>query len=81
MISIGQRLQIPGAAASASTPPATTNSGGGTTTPASGTYTVQSGDSLWSLARRWGTTVDEIADLNGISDPAAIRIGDILRIP
>ena len=44
-------------------------------------YTVQAGDNLLTLARRWGTTVDEIARLNGISNPNLVRIGQELRIP
>lgn len=48
---------------------------------ASGVYIVEPGDSLWALARLWGTTVEEIATLNGVSDPTRIRIGDELLIP
>ena len=43
-------------------------------------YTVRSGDTLWALARRYGTTVDAIKQLNGLTGDA-LRIGQILRIP
>lgn len=43
-------------------------------------YTVQAGDSLWLLARRFGTTVDEIMRLNGLTSDL-INIGQVLRIP
>ena len=43
-------------------------------------YTVQSGDTLWILAQRYGTTVDEIRRLNGLTSDI-LRIGQILRIP
>jgi LysM repeat protein len=45
------------------------------------TYRVQAGDTLSAIAARFGTTVKAIADLNGISNPSQIRIGQILRIP
>lgn len=45
------------------------------------TYTVRSGDTLWAIARRYGTTVSDIASLNGISDPSLIFPGQILIIP
>jgi LysM repeat protein len=44
-------------------------------------YTVQPGDTLYSIARRHGTTVDAIAQANGILNPAYIRVGQALLIP
>jgi LysM repeat protein len=43
-------------------------------------YTVQWGDTLFSLAVRYNTTVEAIAALNGIQDPASIQVGQVLRI-
>ena len=43
-------------------------------------YTVQSGDSLWLLSRRYGTTVDAIKALNGLTGDT-LHIGQILKIP
>lgn len=43
-------------------------------------YTVRSGDTLWLLAQRYGTTVDAIKSLNGLSGNL-LNIGQILRIP
>lgn len=43
-------------------------------------YTVLAGDTLWLLARRYGTTVDAIKSLNGLAGDG-LRIGQILRIP
>jgi len=44
-------------------------------------YTVQWGDTLFSLARRFGTTVEAIVALNGLADASNIRVGQMLRIP
>ncbi len=44
-------------------------------------YRVQPGDSLWSIARKYGVSVESIATLNRISDPARIYVGMMLRIP
>lgn len=43
-------------------------------------YTVRPGDTLWLLANRFGTTVDAIRNLNGLSSDA-LRVGQVLRIP
>lgn len=43
-------------------------------------YTVRSGDTLWLLANRYGTTVDAIKKLNGLTSNA-LQIGQVLRIP
>lgn len=43
-------------------------------------YTVKSGDTLWLLAQRFGTTVDAIKSLNGLTSNN-LSIGQVLRIP
>lgn len=43
-------------------------------------YTVRPGDTLWLLANRFGTTVDAIKNLNGLTSDA-LRVGQVLRIP
>ncbi len=45
------------------------------------TYTVRSGDTLVTIAARFGSTVKAIAAANGLSDPRLIRIGQVLVIP
>jgi LysM repeat protein/GH24 family phage-related lysozyme (muramidase) len=44
-------------------------------------YRVQSGDTLATIARRYGTTVDVLSRLNGLSDVNRIWAGQVLRIP
>ena len=50
-------------------------------TPGYITYTVQAGDTLSELARRFGTTVSAIVALNNIADPDLIYVGQVLTIP
>jgi membrane-bound lytic murein transglycosylase D len=44
-------------------------------------HTVRSGDTLWVLARRYGTTVRALADANGLRADRTLRLGIVLRIP
>ncbi len=45
-------------------------------------YKVRSGDSLWELAARYGTTMNEIAKRNNLTDrQRELRIGQRLRLP
>ena len=44
------------------------------------TYTVQKGDTLYDIAKRHGTTYQEIAKSNGISNPNLIHPGQTLNI-
>jgi LysM repeat protein len=74
LVRIGQVLKVPGAPASAPG-----SSSGSTDTPA--TYIVATGDTLSGLAVRWGTTVEAIAALNGITDPSRLRIREVLKVP
>ncbi len=55
--------------------------GPGTTVPAPRTYTVKPGDTLTAIAIRYSTTVAALVAANGISNPNAIQIGQVLRLP
>lgn len=45
------------------------------------TYVVQPGDSLFSIAQRFGTSVELLAEVNNITDPSVIAPGLELIIP
>jgi LysM repeat protein len=79
LIAVGQRLIVPRRGAGrdqiAAVPSPAASSDGG------GSYTVQPGDAVWTLALEWDTTVEAIALANGLSDPSLIRVGDTLLIP
>jgi LysM repeat protein len=47
----------------------------------SGSHTVQRGESLATIARRYGTTVSSLVDANGIANPNLVRIGQVLTVP
>lgn len=50
--------------------------------PASGiSYTVKNGDSLSLIAARHGVSAREIAEINGISNPNKIRVGQKIKLP
>lgn len=71
-IYVGQTLIIPGGSTPAPAPSQPSNSGT--------TYTVKSGDTLSSIAAKFGTTYQKIAADNGIANPNIIYPGQVLKI-
>ena len=62
--------------------------GGGARTDASapggsatGTHTVQRGDTLSAIAARHGTTWQRLAEINGLANPNVIVPGQVIRLP
>jgi LysM repeat protein len=49
--------------------------------PGTFTYRIQSGDTFYSLARRYRTTVQAIQQVNPGVNPNALRIGQVICIP
>ena len=70
-IYVGQRLAIPGAEEATGQEPA----------PADQVHVVQRGENLYRIALRYGTSYHTLAAVNGIRNPALIRVGQVLRIP
>jgi LysM repeat protein len=80
----GQVLQIPGcgSATTSDNPPSTPASTPGQTTVTGGTtYTVQSGDTLFRIAQRFGVTVQAIVTANNLSNPDSLSVGQQIVIP
>lgn len=48
--------------------------------PTPQTYTVQKGDTLSKIAKKYNTTVDALQKLNNIKNPNLIRVGQKLRV-
>ena len=44
-------------------------------------YIIKKSDTLWEIAKRFNTTIDEIVRVNGIEDPDVINIGQKIFIP
>ena len=75
----GQRLVL-----SEEAPPAKGRAAGKSQAPRSAggrVHHVQQGDTLWDLARRYGTSVDRICRANRISPGHRLQLGDTLVIP
>ena len=65
---------------SGSSGPTTTIATTTTTQPEKSFYTIQAGDTLDTVAARYGKTVDDLLALNPGVDPHALRIGQKIRV-
>lgn len=45
------------------------------------TYKVVKGDTLSAIAKKYGTTVAKLKDLNGIENANLIKVGQVLKVP
>jgi LysM repeat protein len=73
VLMVGQELKIPG--------PQAASEQGGSGEAAGGVYIVSQGDTLGSIAKRFGVSVAELQELNEIADPDQIFVGQELQIP
>ena len=44
-------------------------------------YTIKTGDTLWSISRRFKVSRDALLKLNGIKDPNKLYAGRTIKIP
>jgi LysM repeat protein len=72
-------LATTGTTPGGATAPAAANTA--TTATAAGSYTVQAGDTLWSIAVRNNTTWQALAAANGMSESTPLQVGRQLVIP
>jgi membrane-bound lytic murein transglycosylase D len=70
----GQTLRLPGGASS-SAPAAAAAA------RAAAEHVVESGETLWGIARRYSVSVDSLRTANGLASEAALQPGQKLRIP
>jgi LysM repeat protein len=79
-LKIGQTLMIP-LSLQPLHPSTSSSANNGTALAQSTSHIVQKGDTLYSIARRYSTTAQKIASLNGISIDSVLRIGQKLKVP
>jgi murein DD-endopeptidase MepM/ murein hydrolase activator NlpD len=72
---LGGMLVVAGCSSSTSSAPSSNY------TRTQGTYTVRRGDTLHHIAQRYGVSVSSLMSANGISDPRALDVGQVLTIP
>ena len=46
-----------------------------------GSYTVQSGDTLFTIAQRFGVSVETLAAFNQLTDVNLLNVGQVVLIP
>jgi len=81
-----QGLTDPGTVATSTpwaTPPPVVyvEEGAGPVGPGGETYTVQAGDTLYDIAQRFEVSVEQLMEVNEITDPASLSVGQKLVIP
>ncbi|MCG0715559.1 peptidoglycan endopeptidase [Lactiplantibacillus plantarum] len=75
LIYVGQNLQIGGSATKTATTKSATKKAA-----TKGTYTVKAGDTLWTLADKYNTSVHALQTLNGLSGDLIV-VGQNIQVP
>jgi LysM repeat protein len=80
-LQIGRRLKIPGSApaGAVSRPPASVPAGSAAAAYAE--YRVVKNDTLYSIARRQGITLEELLNINGFSRNHILKEGERIKVP
>ncbi len=71
-LQIGQKLSIPGLSGQAQTRSIARRRAN---------YTIQKGDTLWDLSRRFGVSLATLVQANGLNQSATLQVGSGLYIP
>lgn len=79
-LAIGQQLRVSPFGGVSNTPSVVYTPPTSTTTTSGQTYIVQSGDTLYSIARRYGYSVADIASWNGLYPPYTLSVGQRLIV-
>jgi len=69
----------PAAPEAPATPAATAPADTATDHPS--TYTIAQGDSLWTIAHKYGTTVVKLRKLNNLKKGALLHPGQVIKLP
>lgn len=76
-LEIGETIRVP----ANSVPPSRAAAAGAAPAPRDGAHVVKAGDTLYSISRATGASVDTIARANSLGRPYSLRVGKTLRIP
>jgi LysM repeat protein len=76
-----QPIATPGAPASPTASVAASPVASAEPSTSGATYKVRSGDTLIAIAARFDTTVRVLVQLNGISDPSRLKVGQVIKLP
>ena len=78
VLKVGQVLKIPGKSTAENTSEKSTTT---VSTAKTSNYEVVAGDTLYSISKKFGTTVDNLRSLNGLTESSVLKIGQVLKVP
>lgn len=73
VLKVGQVLKIP--------VKVSTSTSSSSTSPKLENYEVVPGDTLYSISKKYSTTVDNLRLLNGLTENSVLKVGQVLKVP